>query len=108
MARQVFLRQWRSRRDVNQDALAPILRVKRPQVSKLETGEQPVDYDHLARLADFYGCEAWELLMEPDRADALKKAARIADALPKILDLLPGESRAAVLTELERHGIGCA
>ena len=56
------VRQFRERLGFTQAAVADYLGIAREQISYYETGARPVPTDHLQRLADLFGIDAYDLL----------------------------------------------
>ena len=59
------VRQFRDRLGFTQASVADFLGISREQISYYETGARPVPTDHLQRLADLFGIDAYDLL-DPD------------------------------------------
>lgn len=59
------IRQFRERLGFTQSTVADYLGIAREQVSYYETGARPVSTDHLQKLADLFGIDAYDLL-DPD------------------------------------------
>ena len=61
-----YLRRWRRRCGVTQDAVAAHLGIDRSVVVKWERGIKRIPLERLFDLADFYGITAGQLLTDPD------------------------------------------
>lgn len=70
------IRQFRERLGFNQAAVAEYLGISREQISYYETGARPAPTDHLQRLADLFGIDAYDLL----EADSAQQQANTAFA----------------------------
>lgn len=58
------LQTLRSRHGLSQERLAEYLGVARPMISYYETNERQIPLEHLEKLADFFGIDAYDLLDE--------------------------------------------
>ena len=56
------IRQFRGRFGFTQDSVADFLGISREQISYYETGSRTVPTDHLQKLADLFGIDAYDLL----------------------------------------------
>ncbi|MEA5260655.1 helix-turn-helix transcriptional regulator [Arcicella aquatica] len=54
----------RQRHGLSQENIANYLGIARPMVSYYETGERNIPLEHLEKLADFFGIDAYDLLDE--------------------------------------------
>lgn len=54
----------RQRHGLSQENIADYLGVARPIISYYETGERNISLEHLEKLADFFGIDAYDLLDE--------------------------------------------
>lgn len=61
------IRQFRERLGFTQASVADYLGIAREQISYYETATRPVSTDHLQKLADLFGVDAYDLL-NPDGA----------------------------------------
>ncbi|GAB2518546.1 helix-turn-helix domain-containing protein [Spirosoma aerophilum] len=61
------IRQFRERLGFTQASVADFLGISREQISYYETNARPVSTDHLQKLADLFGIDAYDLL-EADSA----------------------------------------
>ncbi|GAB3025396.1 helix-turn-helix domain-containing protein [Spirosoma pulveris] len=59
------IRQFRERLGFTQASVADFLGISREQISYYETSARPVSTDHLQKLADLFGIDAYDLL-DPD------------------------------------------
>jgi transcriptional regulator with XRE-family HTH domain len=76
------IRQFRERLGFSQATVAAYLGLAREQVSYYETGNRPVPTDHLQRLADLFGIDAYDLLETETAQQQLNVALAFrADAL---------------------------
>lgn len=66
-----YLRRWRRRRNVTQDALAAHLGIDRSVVVKWERGIKRIPLERLFDVAEFYGITAGQLLSDPDEVGAV-------------------------------------
>lgn len=57
-----FLRQWRKKAGLSQEAAADRVGIDRTTLSKIESGKVPYNQDLLERLAFAYGCEPADLI----------------------------------------------
>lgn len=60
----IQLKAWRELRNLTQDDVAPIAGIERSQASRIENAKSPYSQHHLERLAIFYQCQPWQLLVQ--------------------------------------------
>lgn len=70
------IRLFRERLALSQTALADYLGVSHAMISHYETGNRPVSTDHLQKLADLFGIDAYDLF----ETDVVQKQANLAFA----------------------------
>ncbi len=68
------IRQFRERLGFTQGSVAEFLGVAREQISYYETGTRPAPTDHLQKLADLFGVDAYDLL----EADTAQQQVNVA------------------------------
>lgn len=70
--RRTFIRQWREYRQLTQDALGDRIGLSKPQLSRIENGQQPYSQDLLEALAEALQTDVASLLMrDPSQDDAI-------------------------------------
>jgi transcriptional regulator with XRE-family HTH domain len=62
--RKTFLRAWRNHSGMSLEEVAPKVGITHGTLSRIERGAVPYNQDLLERLADLYGCEPAELLIQ--------------------------------------------
>jgi len=68
------IKRIRERLGYTQDDLANYLKVQRPIISNIETGDKECSFDHLERLAALFNVDLTDLLEEDENAQALNYA----------------------------------
>ena len=68
------IRQFRERLGFTQASVADYLGIAREQISYYETGTRPVSTDHLQKLADLFGIDAYDLF----EADSAQQQINVA------------------------------
>lgn len=73
-----FLREWAELRGRKQSDLARGLGWSKAKISALWTGDQQYQQEHIDQAAYYLGIEPWELLIPPDRAQAIRELEKAA------------------------------
>ena len=93
-----YIREWRLHRGLTQEQLADRLDTNKGQISKLERGDQRMNDDWIAAIADALGIEPGELLFDPSRPslnDLLRNAtSEQVTQLREMAKILLGKSAA--------------
>ena len=90
------LKAARENRELTQDHVATELKISRPQVSKIEAGNQAIDLGLLDALAELYGVTASDLLSAQTTDDVLSALLRASPDLEE-------SASAEIQAEITRH-----
>lgn len=62
-----YFAEWRAKFDWSQEDVADKVDVSRNYLSRLETGSQRYNGDHLTAIANAFGCQPWQLFFHPNK-----------------------------------------
>lgn len=84
----LFLREWRKFKDWSQEELAARLGTTKQTISKQENGQRGITADHLAELAEQFGCKPQDFFSPPERWLAESALDRLTpEQRQKVIDL---------------------